>query len=196
MNNTALSISKVSLEYSKEIYSRLIRGSMINKNIYCEQTHSLMKNPLFIEIEENYDQYSLQYQMSGMKLVDSVSHFYLISDSFDDKLKTGIQNKYKIYAAIVILVRYITQDMGKLFDYASNINYGFTNEEISAMEEDTTYKHMLEKTRLKDTSGLIKILKDKDFIFETKNKKYVLSDSGLRLTNEIIAKNKPCLSND
>ncbi len=182
--------NKVNFNLSKKIFSNLMKGVMINKNIYCGKTNSILPNPLFLEIENNYEQYDLQFKMAGLEIVDNVNFFYLVDDKYEEKNKLSIVNKNKIYSAIIILVRYITQDCGKLFESLTNIHYGFSEDDFKDIDAKVTYLHLLEKTKLVNVAGMIKVLFDKGFLLKTKKDKFVLSDSGKSIVDEIIIKNK------
>jgi hypothetical protein len=188
--SSTLKDNQINFKLSEEIFNILTKGIMINKNNYCPKTHCLNPNTYFNEIESNYEQYTLQFKMAGLTLVDNVDFFYLIDKKYEEKNKQAIINKNKIYCAIIILVRYITQDCGRLYDSIKSINYGFNEDDFKGIESKTTYMHILEKTKLNSVFNMIKLLNDKGFIIKTKNNKYILTDSGKKIVNEIIEKNK------
>lgn len=186
MKKLELNDYQINLEKSEAIFATLTKGNMINKHEYDSREHSIVPNPLFLEIEDNIEQYKLQYRMAGLELTDAVDYFYLLDRKSESKSNTAIITKNKIYASIIILVRYITQDNGKLFESISNINYGFNEDDFSQIKSKPVYVHLLEKTKINTIPNMIKLLSEKGFVFKTKNNKYVLSDSGKRLVKEIV----------
>jgi hypothetical protein len=185
-----LTDNQVNFELSEIIANTLIKGIVINKTDYCPSTHSNILNPLFIEIERNYKQYMLQYRMQGLTLVDNIDSFYLVDEKYDGKNKQAIINKNKIYASIIVLVRCITHDEGKLYDFLININYGVNEEHLKEVEKNEKIQHILEKSRVNTISNVLKFLYEKNFLLKTKNNKFILTDASKRIVDEIISKNK------
>ena len=190
MENKKLNDCQVNIDKSKDIFGILTKGGMVNKHHYNAQEHSVTSNDLFLEIESNIEQYKLQYRMAGLDLVDAVDYFYLLDHKTESRTNSAHITKNKIYSSIIILVRYITQDNGKLFESITNINYGFNEGSFKDIDSKPIYVHLLEKTRLNNISNMIKLLSEKGFIFKTKNNMYVLSDSGKRVVKEIVESNK------
>ena len=187
MNTVNLEKSEVNFSLSKKIYEQLIKGNMINRSDYSAQSNQFVSNPLFNELRANFYQYDTQYQMMGMKLKDEESYFYLVS--LGAEKATTQQIKAKIYAAAIVIGRYIMHDTGKLYDYLKNINYGASIEEFKEININDSYKHILEKSRIDNIEQAIKLLVERNLIVKTKSNRYVFSDSGVALFRSIIAAN-------
>lgn len=86
-----LSNEKVDIKKSEIIFNELIKGKRINELIYDNKTDTLILNPFFSEIRDNYEQYSLQYKMSGMDLVQKPKFFYLIDKNSNNESKQSVK---------------------------------------------------------------------------------------------------------
>jgi hypothetical protein len=184
-----LSNKKVDLILSQEIFKTLVKGEIINEKNYDGSTQSFIDNKYFTELRSQFDQYSLQYEMINMKLVDNLNYFYITEHSSSSGNAKQLA-KTKIYAALTILIRYMMNENGKTFDNIKNINYGVKEEDFSEMDHDDYYSNILKIARIDNIKGVFKILNERNLLFKTKNNKYILSDSGKSIVQHINDKYK------
>lgn len=179
-----LSNNEVCLKKSAEIFNELMKGKIINEFVYNNKTNSLEVNSLFNEIRYNFNQYNLQYKMNGMTLVEMKNYFYLIDGKSNEDTKQPI--KTKILASLIVLIRYITSDSGKVFDYLKNVNYGATVEDLKGVNNNSNYTHILQTAKIENGESILKILFDKNILLKTSHDRYILSDSGKSIVDDII----------
>jgi hypothetical protein len=186
MIESELNLSKVKLNMSKDIYNELIKGKMVNRYIYSSKEHSLIPDPHFIELRENISEYSFQYKMIGHELVDKGEYFYLINRPAE---KASTQDaKAKLHASLICIVRLITHEKGKLFEYLSNVNYGVTTEDLNIDELPDSYGLIMQRVKLKGFIEALKVLSEKKLVLRTNRDRYILSSSGLEIVESIINK--------
>tara|TARA_Y100001960_G_scaffold334192_1_gene446937 strand:- start:13528 stop:14088 length:561 start_codon:yes stop_codon:yes gene_type:complete len=183
-----LSNQSINIEKSQKIFNELIKGKIINEFIYDSKTDSLTNNELFIEIRNNLEQYKLQYQMNGMELIERSKFFYLLDKNTNTESKQPI--KTKIYSSIIVLVRYVMSEGGKIFDYLKNINYGVSYDDIKGIEEDSNYLHILKTAKIDKSESILNYLYEKNILLKTKKDRFILSDSGISIVQDIIDCNK------
>lgn len=178
-----LSISKVNIKNSQKIFNELIKGKIINEYIYDNKTDALILNPLFIELRDNLEQYKIQYQMNGMELVEKAKFFYLLDKNTNIDTKQPI--KTKVYSSLIVLIRYVMSDGGKIFDYFKNIKYGISIKDLEGIEDNPNYIHILKTAKIENAESILKFLYEKNILLKTINDKYILSDSGDAIVEEI-----------
>lgn len=178
-----LSIEKINIKKSQEIFNELIKGRIINEYIYDNKTDSLILNHLFIEIRNNLEQYKLQYEMNGMKLVEKAKFFYILDRNTNSDTKQPI--KTKIYASTILLIRYVMSDGGKIFDYFKNVKYGISIKDLDGLDQNTNYAHILKTAKIDKAESILRYLHEKNILLKTSNDRYILSDSGEAIVNEI-----------
>lgn len=178
-----LSIKKINIKTSQEIFNELIKGRIINEYIYDNKTDALVLNPLFTEVRDNLEQYKLQYQMNGMELIEKAKFFYLLDQNTNTDTKQPI--KTKVYASLIVLIRYVMTDGGKIFDYFKNVKYGVSAKDLEGLDQNTNYSHILKTAKIDKAESILKYLHDKNILLKTSHDRYILSDSGDAIVNEI-----------
>lgn len=179
-----MNIEQINIKKSIQIYDELTKGRIINRHIYSSSTHSLVDNPLFQELRENLDIYTNQYQMSGHELVDDGEYFYLIYKKLESSTNQLI--KTKVYSAIIVLVRCVTHLQARLYESIKNVNYGIEIKDMNEIELPEEYLLILEKAKLGTLDKAIEYLADRNFLIKTNRDKYVLSNAGLSIVDEIV----------
>ncbi|MBM24250.1 MAG: hypothetical protein CL760_00880 [Chloroflexi bacterium] len=179
-----LSNQKINIEKSQKIFNDLVKGKVINELIYDPKTDALVINDLFSEVRDNLEQYKLQYQMNGMELVEKAKYFYLIDKSKNSETKQPI--KTKVYASMILLVRFVMSDGGKVFDYLKNINYGVSVKDLDGIEDNPNYLHILKTAKIDKAKNILKYLYEKNILLKTSKDRYILSDSGNAIIQDII----------
>jgi hypothetical protein len=183
-NSISLQFNSVNLKTSKLIYQELIRGRLINRMTYSNKSQGLEGDPLFLELRQNIEQYKLQYRMMDMTLEDKESYFYLVAN--DNEKANNQLFKSKVYAALIVMVRYITHDNNKLYEIIENVNYGVSAEDFENIHLDDKYGLIIERAKLVNIEQIIKFLSEKNILLKTVNDKYILSESGKSIINSII----------
>lgn len=160
------------------------KGQIINEFTYCPKSHEFIENILFNELRNNFEQYEFHFKMMNLELIDKMNYFYLLDE---DSLKNDKQrNKNKILASIIIFVRYITLEGDKLRDSIENINYGVDESDFEGIVNNNAYVHLLQKARIDNGTGVIKVLFERNLLIKTNRGKYILSDSGKAIVGHII----------
>jgi hypothetical protein len=169
---------------SQLIYKALIASEVINKDIYEPKTGTLVPNPLFAELVDFEREYAEHYAMMGYSLVNAGDYYHLGDEdvNIDDKQSS----KTKIYASIILLVRFITQEQRMLYDLITDINYGISLEEANKMAENSDYKHMLASSKLGSVDEMFKLLSKRQFVHKMVNGKFILSSAGKDIVEDII----------
>lgn len=186
MYDNQFNTAKIQLSRSKEIYSELIKGKMINRYIYSSKEHALVTDELFTELRENIEGYTFQYKMIGHELVDKGDYFYLVNRPAE---KSPTQDaKAKLHAALICTVRLITHEKGKLFEYLTNVNYGLSIEDLTIDDLPDSYALILNKARLKGIEDALKLLHEKKLMMKTNKDRYILSTSASDIIENIVNK--------
>lgn len=169
---------------AKVIFKALTGGEVVNKEIYEPKTGTIVPNALYAELIEFEKEYVQHYNMMGYSLVSAGDYFHLGDDevNIDDKQST----KTKVYAAIILLVRYITQEQRMLYDLITNIDYGVSLDEANKMVEQDEYQHMLISSKLNTVDEMFKLLLRRQFIYKLNNNKFILSNAGRDVVDDII----------
>jgi hypothetical protein len=178
-----MTIKNIKLNLSATIYEELTKGRIINRNVYSTKLHTLIDNPLFLELRENLEDYVNQYLMSGHELMDQGEYFYLVYKKHENNSKQLI--KTKIYSAIIVLVRCVTHLQSRLFDSLKNVNYGVDISELNDITLPEEYQLILEKAQHPSLVKAVEYLSEKNLLLKTNRNKYILSSSGLALIDEI-----------
>lgn len=176
---------QIDIKKSQLIFNELTKGEIINEYIYDNKNNSLSRNDLFTEISENIEVYKMQYEMCGFQLVHNPTFFY-VRDKNSSKTSDKQSKKIKIYSSLLIIVRYILSDKGKLFDILKNIHYGITAEDLKDIENNSNYTHILKASNLKNGEEILNYLYSKNIFLKTNKDKYILSDSGKEIVNDIM----------
>ena len=179
-----MTIKNINLELSATIYEELTKGRIINRNIYSSKSHSLTDNPLFLELRENIGEYVSQYLMSGHELVDQGEYFYLVYKKQESNSKQLI--KTRVYSAIIVLVRCVTHLQSRLYESLKNVNYGIDQNELNEVDLPEEYQLILEKAQLGSVNKTLEFLFEKNLLLKTNRDKYIFSNSGLALVDEIV----------
>ena len=80
--------------------------------------------------------------MIGHELVDKGEYFYLINRPAEKA--TTQDAKAKLHASLICIVRLITHEKGKLFEYLSNVNYGVTTEDLNIDDFLKVFNHTID----------------------------------------------------
>jgi hypothetical protein len=179
-----MSIEQINLKRSISIYDELTKGRIINRHIYSSTNHALIDNTLFQELRENTELYKNQYLMSGHELVDEGEYFYLILRKLEGNNAQPV--KTKVYSAVIVLVRCVTHLQARLFDSLKNVNYGVDINEFESLTLPEDYQLVLEKAKLGTLIKAIEYLNDKNILLKTNRNKYILSNAGSAIIDEII----------
>ncbi|MBA6232185.1 MULTISPECIES: condensin complex protein MksE [unclassified Colwellia] len=178
--------AKIQLTNSKVIYSELIKGKMINRYVYSSREHALCTDPLFTELRENIEGYTFQYKMIGHELIDKGDYFYLINRPAE---KSPTQEaKAKLHAALICIVRLVTHEKGKLFEYLTNVNYGVSIDDLLIDDLPDSYDLILKKAKFKGVEDALKLLHEKKLMLKTNRDRYILSTSSSDIIENIVNK--------
>lgn len=179
-----LNDSKLNLSKSKKISAILLKGQIINEYEYCPKVHDHIESELFNEVRNNFEQYQLFCSMMNISLKDKIHYFYA-SDEDIDKIEKN-KNKNKIYAAMIVLIRFITNEKGLLRESLENINYGIDENDLEGISNNKEYSHIINKARLDNGVGVIKTLSERNLLVRTNRNKYILTNSGKAIISEVI----------
>lgn len=164
----------VELKLSREIYSRLIGGKVVNRYELNGEGERI-ENALYSEIANNFDDYNRQYLMAGQTLVQGLNFFFLRNDE-DDGMKLDITKK------ITTLLILIGHHNAKKFshDKLSSERGGLTTAEIEDMAEDEIVVEALMRAEVKNglLNGIKTILVDRGIMWAKPNGSFILSDAG------------------
>lgn len=180
-----LNFERINTAKSKDIIDSLMKGQMINEKVYCGNSNSMIDNGLFNELLSEKDAYSFYFKMGGFTLMHKSNYFYLYEENDkNDKQKT----KKRICAAVIILVRYITHNKGKLYEYMTNHHYGIKPEDLENIDKDDNFIPIFQNAfhEVKKEYGkyLLDFLSNKNLLFKTNTGRYIFSDSAISLIEE------------
>lgn len=188
MNNT------IDKNKSIAIFNELIKGKIINQKYYELNKKEFIDNQLFIEIRNNFKDYSMLYEMQGFKIIDNKDHFYLELDQDDNDENTKIDkrmNKTILIIGLIVIGRYITKHLSLSFDLMINPTYGFSLKELDSMNTIDDINSILKNIN-KNIKSIMELLIDKNLIILCKDdknfndRKYILSESGVSLFTNIV----------
>jgi hypothetical protein len=179
---------------SEKLFKVLTSGGIVNQHDYDKKTGALVNNPLYTELVNCELEYIKHYRMMGFELVNAGDFFHILDRdvNVDDKQSS----KTKIYGAIILLVRYVTQDKRYLYEILTDINYGVSVEDLSGMMENEKYRHILLSSKLESVDGLLKALLGRNIICQMNNDKFILTDAGQKVVEDIIAQNTMSVGDD
>lgn len=185
--------NEVNSTYAKTLFKSLTGGEVINKHVVDTKSGTVIHNPLFTELMRCESEYTKHYHMMGYHLKNAGDYFYLYDNdvNIDDKQSS----KTKIYAAIILLVRYITQEKRYLYDVLTDEHYGVSKEDLSGMMKDTQYSHILISSKLDNVDGMLKVLKQRQLVFELPSQKFILSDAAKHIVEDVINQNSNLFEN-
>lgn len=178
---------------SKEVYSHLMNGKMLNKHLLDNAGDDTV-NPLFIEIIDNKDEYVKQYKMSGYHLViapiNDPEYIYIVATGTLDGTKTELA--MKAMTMLLVIGQYINHHKFKLSKLTNAKSGGLTQDDFLEMADMPHVKEILEKSKL-ITKGertlqdvVIKLLVHRDIMIEVPSKKaYILTNAGHSFYQEI-----------
>lgn len=161
---------------SKEIFDHLMNGRIINKTV-LNNASEFVENELYTEIIRNLDTYRQQYAMSGLKLVENESYFYIREpDANQESLKSDITMKACIL--LMLIGKYITESRSRL-NKLTDPSGGLTYADIETIEDMSDTPEILERCGIKqDLKTAIKtILVDRNIMLQ-KASAEVLSTTG------------------
>lgn len=196
INTHALSLNSDSNtirdDYAKALFKSLTSGELINKQVLDSKSGTFVNNPLFAELLRCEQDYIKHYQMMGYELKNAGDYFYLYDNdvNVDDKQSS----KTRIYAAIILLVRYITQEKRFLYDVLTDVHYGVSRNDLMGMMNNAQFKHILLSSKLDSVDGMLKILMQRQLVFKLPSEKYVLSDAGKHIVEDIIEQHSDLFS--
>lgn len=171
---------------SKEIFDQLMNGRIINKTV-LNNASEFVENELYTEIIRNLDIYRQQYAMSGLKLVETESYFYVREPGANqESLKSDITMKACIL--LMLIGKYITESRSRL-SKLTDPSGGLTDADIEAIEEMTDTAEILDRCGIKqDLQVAIKtILVERNIMLQKASSEvYLLSDAGRAFFDEIV----------
>lgn len=177
------------------IFQEMIKGRIINDQNYDFKTKEYITNDLFIELRTNYSLYSTIYASLGFKIIDKQNFFYAANlDSDENSLSYDKKGQKTILiVSLLLLTRYVTNNLGLSFESMINPNYGFSMNDFSNIMEIEEFSVTLNNLD-KNIKSIFALLVDKNIITVSKDaktvedKKYILSSSGIVLIKTIISK--------
>lgn len=177
------------------IFQEMIKGRIINDKNYDFKTKEYITNDLFIELRTNYSVYSTIYASLGFKIIDKQNFFYAANlDSDENSLSYDKKGQKTILIiSLLLLTRYVTNNLGLSFESMINPNYGFSMTDFSNIMEIEEFSVTLNNLD-KNIKSIFALLVDKNIITVSKDaktvedKKYILSSSGIVLIKTIISK--------
>lgn len=177
-------MTTVNLKLSKDIFSKLMNGKVINK-WELNEAGERSSNALFSEIMQNISCYENQYSMSGHELVSGKDYFFARS-SEDEIMKLDITKKAVVL--LLILGHYNSKKFSH--DKLSNERGGISEEEIKEIEEDEIVEELLEKGEMSKNGllhGIKTILVDRSIMWRKPNGKFILSDAGNAFYDDLVS---------
>lgn len=171
-------------ELSKNIYSELIIGKFINKEIYDKKINLLIENELFKEIDMNILDYENLYLNLGYRLDKQNNSYYLYKEDvrINDEFKfEKIKVSFKEYVFLLCIIRYLNDLKIDINTTIMNKDNGIPFEIIHNMfkiEETDKYFTILDTTEISETS-FKDLLLNRNIFYENKNGNYFLSSIGL-----------------
>lgn len=170
---------------SREIFSLLMNGKLINKSI-LNNSGEFINNYLFTEIINNLDDYRTQYRMSGYDLIERPDFFYIKDyHQQDGDLKTDIT--MKICVLLLIMGKYLIEHNYRLTRLTDPTG-GLSESDFEAMQDMPNTQEILGKSKIVDLKMAIKsILVDKNILLQKPSSlDYILSDGGKAFFHEIL----------
>lgn len=170
---------------SKEIFSQLMNGKVINETI-LNNSGEFVENHLYTEIIKNMEKYQDQYKMSGYVFVEKSGFFYIRDTSLGEKdLKTDIT--MKVCVLLLLMGKYLIENNYRLTKL-TNTSGGLTEADFEAIQEMPDTQEILEKSKIKDFAyGVKTCLIDRNILLEKpSSRSYILSASGRSFFDEII----------
>ena len=171
---------------SKEIFDQLMNGRIINKTV-LNNASQFVDNELYTEIIQNLEIYRQQYAMSGLKLVEHDSYFYVREpEAGRESLKSDITMKACIL--LMLIGKYITESRSRLSKLTDPLG-GLTNADIEAIEEMTDTAEILERCGIKQNlkTAIRVILVERNILLQKASSEvYLLSDAGRAFFDEIV----------
>lgn len=182
-NNISIEKKIVNMSMAQHLFKLLISGSVVNKQILDPKAQVLVPNPYFVELLDHESTYKTNYEMMGYDLLNAGDYFHLadVNSSIDDKQLT----KTKVYASLIMLVRFITQEQRMLYNLILDVKYGVSSDDLNKMNELDDYRQILNSSKLNNADEMIKLLLKRGFIYQLNSGKFILSSSGRVIVSDI-----------
>ena len=172
---------------SSKLYKQLINGRVINRYRYGLSGEQ-EENPLFTELFTHFNEYKLQYLMSGMELV-AKPDFYYVRDKDGEMPYTDAVKRVQVL--LLIISRYITQR--GTFEKLTNPHAGISEEDIELIAANEDFQEILNAVDMPDFAQAMQTnLLERGIMESPRQGRYVLSAAGRHFFEELFsASNEP-----
>lgn len=170
-------------QLSKNIYTELINGRLINKRIYL--SGNLQPNPLYDEVVMNLDGYRDHYELMGFEL-SSCGDAFLLRDMDLNRYKDT--PALKIQALLLILSKFCSE-LGTRVEALLNQSAGLKRSSIDALSVFDDVNDILRACDMKGdlTSEIDNNLVNRSVAFWNQSEGLVLTDGGLAIFHQLFS---------
>lgn len=185
-------------KYSKEIYSQLIIGKHINKNIIDKVSFTLTDNQLYKELENHIDEYKTLYESIGFELInEDNSFFYLLrkEDSNKDEETNVDKVQLKEYVLMILIIRFYIETK-KPIENLIKLEKGITEKDFQDILKYEKFQDLLISFELKSENIFLNQLISKNILEQNEKKNYVLTNTGQYFLNKLIDEAKKEVNED
>lgn len=175
----------VDMRLSVEIYNHLMNGRIINSQRLGSHG-DFETNPMFEEVMQHLEVYTIQYEMCGFSLVANSDFFYIAKGYLNDISKTEIA--MKAYCLLLLIGKYMTTQNYKI-ERLSSAGHGLSLAEINKISLMPDTEEILQRAGLNDDllKSIKSVLMERQIILENPiTQNFVLSASGQVFFEELI----------
>ena len=176
-------------DYSREAYSLLMAGKMINATDYRQG--SISSNPIYQELFNGYEYYAQMYDNIGFELIMG-EHFFYIKKY--NELSNDLTNR--IYALLVI-VGFGVMKMGYDFDILTDHEAGIADKVLRELQQQLA-PDLLTACQLSQNldDDIQNLLVDRALMYKNGLGNFVLSDAGKAFFQQVFDDNNQQLDSE
>lgn len=186
----------INIKLSILIYKELQAGKVINKHLYDAIKGTLSPNPLWMELENNYDGengYKARFNAFGFDLIQKENYAYLSPSNKAANETTDIAIKIQ---AILIILAHSVKEHGYEFGVLTDAKAGVSEENCPFDTHNKDYSANLAavdcaKENIYDAVEYYLI--PRNLAYKNENGRYVLSEASIAFFQDIF---DPILPND
>jgi len=178
----------LNLNISKEIFSQLIKGCYINKDIIDTDTNIIEDNNLYNEIDKNFQDYYNIYESLGYELKHEIDNFFYLYKETDDELNID-RGQLKEYILILLLIRYCLENKIPINNLTS-IDKGIEQKVAKSILTSEKYKDILMVSELNSEHVFNTVLMNKNIIELNNKQNYIFTNIGKYILEYLIQEEK------
>ncbi|MBE3655776.1 hypothetical protein BOO92_03530 [Vibrio navarrensis] len=173
--------AQIDMVKSQQIYATFVNGKVLTKLHYDMYQQAFIDNPLYTELYRHLEHFELLYLHIGFTLNFNVEgeFFYISRSEAEEDADT---NATKIQAILLIIARYWV-DKGFDLDDLTTPVIGLGRKAMEEIAEQAIYNDIRQALGIETWEKALNYLADRNFLYPSGDKHYVLSSAGMHFLN-------------